>query len=243
MSIVRGRATARFLRERGVTLVSLDLDDTLLDSDALAEMRLQVALAEARRQFPDLDAARAERAYAEALAANPVAVGRMAQFFRILELDSQSPGGVAIRGAYNDALVEAIEWIEGARDSLVRLRDHFSLAVVTNGPSELQWSKLRKFGIDELVDHVVVSGDVGVHKPDPGIFEHLLRVAGVSAEGAAHVGDSMYSDVAGARAAGLTAVWYPPRRREHDPMDEHQPHAIVDVLDDLIAGDVEGDAD
>ncbi len=224
----------RLLEERGVTLLSLDLDDTLLDSDGLAEMRMRTALAEAARLLGEIDPERAERAYQVGITVDPVSVGRMPAFLHVLGVSNDSPEGVAIRAEYNRVLIDALEWIEGARDVILRLRERFTLAVVTNGPPEMQWPKVRKFGIESLVDYVVVSGDVGHRKPDPRIFEHLFREAGIGALHAAHVGDSIHSDIAGARAAGMTAIWYPPKKRPHDEVGEHLPDAIIDRLAELL---------
>lgn len=234
MSATSEVSAARLLHERGVTLLSLDLDDTLLDSDALAEMRLRAALAEAYRQAPGIDAGLAGVALRDALEANPVTVGRIPALLAPLGIDPRSPEGEAVRGEYNRVLIDAIEWIEGTRDIVLRLREQFTLAIVTNGPAEMQWAKVRKFGIETLVDHVVVSGDLGHHKPDPVIFEHLLTRAGVDAARAAHVGDSVHSDVAGARAAGMTAIWYPPKKRTPDEVGEHHPDAVIESLEELL---------
>src|SRR5690606_22046834 len=155
--------------------ISLDLDDTLIDSDALAEMRLHAAAEVARRLLPE--ESRIDLALREGLAANPVTVGRLAAFFATLELDSQSAEGIAVRAEYNRVFIDDLEWIEGTRDVVLRLRERFTLAVVTNGPTEIQWPKIRKFDIESLIDHIVVSGDLGLHKPDPAIFEHLLARA------------------------------------------------------------------
>ena len=55
-------------------------------------------------------------------------------------------------------------------------------------------------------DAVVVSGDVGVKKPDPAIFAPALEQTGLATDEALFVGDSPEDDVAGARAAGLRPV-------------------------------------
>ncbi len=53
---------------------------------------------------------------------------------------------------------------------------------------------------------VVISGEVGLRKPDSAIFALALRRLG-EREGVWHVGDNLATDVAGAKAAGLTGVW------------------------------------
>ncbi|MCK9487656.1 MAG: HAD-IA family hydrolase [Dehalococcoidia bacterium] len=224
----------RLLRERGVTLLSLDLDDTLLDTDAAAEYRVQAAAQRASEVLGGLDVAMVDQALRAAMAANPVTQGRMAQFLQTLGVEPQSNEATAIRAQYNAVMLDALVLMEGAEVTLSRLREHYRLAIVTNGPTEMQWPKLRKFALEGLVDHVVVSGDLGVHKPDPAIFRHLLTEAGVEADSAAHVGDSIHSDIAGALAAGMTAIWMPPHLRAHDEVGEHQPHAVIETLADLL---------
>ncbi|HSS10223.1 MAG TPA: HAD-IIIA family hydrolase [Acidimicrobiales bacterium] len=68
---------------------------------------------------------------------------------------------------------------------------------------------------------VIDSAVVGVAKPDPGIFELALQALGVPAERAVHVGDTVFADVAGARAAGVRPLHLDPyrmcrQRQDHD---------------------------
>jgi putative hydrolase of the HAD superfamily len=65
---------------------------------------------------------------------------------------------------------------------------------------------LERAGLAPLVDGVVSSAMAGAAKPDSALFEAALRTAGVAAERALHVGDSLSKDVEGARAAGIAAV-------------------------------------
>jgi len=67
-----------------------------------------------------------------------------------------------------------------------------------------QW--VEATGLDRLVDGTASSAVVGAPKPAPDVFREALRVAGVGADEAIHVGDSLEGDVHGARAAGLRAV-------------------------------------
>jgi putative hydrolase of the HAD superfamily len=65
---------------------------------------------------------------------------------------------------------------------------------------------LARIGLAPLLDGVVTSASVGARKPAAALFEAALRIAGVPPGEALHVGDSPVEDVAGARAAGLSAV-------------------------------------
>jgi len=82
-----------------------------------------------------------------------------------------------------------------------------ALALVTNGASDTQRDKLRILGIEDWFDAVVISGEVGLAKPDAGIFGVALDELAVDSRDVWHVGDSLTADVAGAKAADLTAGW------------------------------------
>jgi putative hydrolase of the HAD superfamily len=81
------------------------------------------------------------------------------------------------------------------------------LGLVTNGASDLQREKLQHSGLARWLHAVVVSGDVGIGKPDPAPFRRALELLGARAEEAVMVGDTPERDVLGARAAGVRAVW------------------------------------
>ncbi len=80
------------------------------------------------------------------------------------------------------------------------------VVVVSNWDASLP-AALASAGLVALIDAVLTSAEAGVAKPDVAIFERALAVAGVGPEAALHVGDSLAADVAGARAAGISAVW------------------------------------
>ncbi len=229
-------SAARLIEERRFALISFDLDDTLIDTDGAAPGRIEAAVRRAVEVLGDVDEVRLEAARARALEADPVTVGRIVAFFDALDLPVDDPRAVAIREAYNGALQpEAVAWVPGAREVLLRLRDRFTLAIVTNGPTEMQRPKVAAFGLESLVDHIVISGEVGIRKPEPGIFRHLLGLAGLEPAEAVHVGDSLQTDVGGAHAAGMAAIWFPPRHRVPESLSEAgpTPDAVLHDLADL----------
>jgi len=66
---------------------------------------------------------------------------------------------------------------------------------------------LERFGLAEFFEVACFSSHVGFRKPDPRIFRSALDALGVPANRAVFVGDEPEADIAGARAAGLRAVW------------------------------------
>jgi HAD superfamily hydrolase (TIGR01662 family) len=88
------------------------------------------------------------------------------------------------------------------------------LAVVANAwpePARLVRREIEQLGVAERVDAIVLSGDVGVRKPAPEIFERALDELAVAAERALYVGDRLVADVQGAADVGMTtaqALWF-----------------------------------
>ncbi len=110
---------------------------------------------------------------------------------------------------------EHITLVEGMEEVLSYLatQDVF-LGLLSNGPQAHQRDKYRALGIDKYIpeDHVLVSGDIGFHKPDRKIFtayEELLnnRIGNVSGDRIYMIGDSMETDMAGAKAAGWKTIY------------------------------------
>ena len=84
-----------------------------------------------------------------------------------------------------------------------------ALGIITNGDLAFQTSKVRAVGLDARIplDALVASGEVGVAKPDPRIFELAAARLGVAPRAACYVGDRLHTDAIGAARAGLLGVW------------------------------------
>jgi putative hydrolase of the HAD superfamily len=113
-----------------------------------------------------------------------------------------------------------------SRAVLERLRPRFRVGMITNGAPDLQRLKLMGTGLAERFDPLVVSGDLGIGKPEPAIFLHALAQAGAAPSEAIMVGDSWHRDVLGATAAGLRAVWINPTGAPRPASD----HAISSIF-------------
>jgi putative hydrolase of the HAD superfamily len=91
--------------------------------------------------------------------------------------------------------------------TLDRWRDAgIRLVVASNWDVSLH-DVLAATGLRERLDGVVTSAEIGVAKPSAALFEAALAVAAAPAAQALHIGDNLEEDVAGARAAGIEAVW------------------------------------
>ncbi|KEQ26678.1 HAD family hydrolase [Paenibacillus tyrfis] len=78
----------------------------------------------------------------------------------------------------------------------------YGIGLISNWDSSAR-QVLADTGLLPYFDHVIVSSEVGVEKPDRAIFELALRQAGVRAEECCYVGDNYYDDVVGCREVGM----------------------------------------
>ena len=79
------------------------------------------------------------------------------------------------------------------------------VGMITNIYSDLKRT-CDRLGLSQCLDFWVTSKEAGSEKPHPAIFEMALSKAGVLPHESVHVGDQYYSDVTGARGAGITPV-------------------------------------
>jgi len=95
----------------------------------------------------------------------------------------------------------------GADDVLPAMTAECRVGLITNGPPAYQRPKLEALGFGDAFETVVFAGFDTAAKPDPEPFERALSELGIAPSGALYVGNSLDSDVRGARAAGLKAAW------------------------------------
>ena len=110
----------------------------------------------------------------------------------------------------------------GAREALEQFRRWgLPMAVVSNtsfGEPVIRY-ELAKYGLTDHLGFVLVSSDYAVRKPNVLLFETAAARLQVPAKDIWFVGDRLDTDVAGARAAGMTAVWFNPKGRANASSD------------------------
>lgn len=98
---------------------------------------------------------------------------------------------------------------EGARDTLESLRDMgVSMALVTNGASDIQRAKLERFSLAALFDHVQIEGEHGFGKPEDRAYDHAMEALGVGPSDTWMVGDNLEWEVAAPQRLGIHAIWH-----------------------------------
>lgn len=95
----------------------------------------------------------------------------------------------------------------GTREALDRIRENYSIAVISNSDGRID-AVLRRCGICDCFACVTDSGVVGHEKPHPAIFETALRQINATPADSLYVGDVYSVDYLGATKAGMQAVLF-----------------------------------
>ena len=124
--------------------------------------------------------------------------------------------------------------VPGTVESLARLRAAgMRLAVISNSDGRAA-AALDAGGLLDQFEFVIDSGEVGVEKPDPRIFQIALERMGINPGDALYVGDLYEVDAVGARAAGLDVMLLDPAG-EHAGRDVKTVRSLVELADGLLA--------
>ncbi len=135
---------------------------------------------------------------------------RFKLFFEQMGITSIDPADFGRH--YAQGLAHGFNLIEGAISVLRVLQPYFQLAVITNGITEIQKSRLAGAGLDHFFSHIIISEEIGYAKPDSGFFKQALFRCGVTDFAQALVvGDSLSADIAGGNGFGLDTCWYNPK--------------------------------
>jgi len=112
------------------------------------------------------------------------------------------------------------------------LRDRgYGLGLITNRENVTRfYDLLQQMQLSSCFAVTLASGEVGVSKPNPGIFYAAMERLGTMAEESLYVGDNYWADVVGARRAGITPVLFDPHR-----LFPEADCAVVERIDDLLS--------
>jgi HAD superfamily hydrolase (TIGR01549 family) len=232
-----------------IRAVLFDLDDTLFDHRGCARDAL-TAVQQSQSCFRSMPFETLERSHAEfleelhaevMLGRMPTDIARIERFRRLLEsagVRDQGDISSELATLYRESYRSRRRAVAGAAALMSAVKPHARIGIVSNNVLDEQQEKLLVCGLDQFVDELVVSGEVGVSKPDPLIFHTAMKRLGVTADETVMVGDSWIADIEGARAAAIRAIWFnpsgsaPPYARAHvEQLQSLEPtHEVLRVI-------------
>lgn len=116
---------------------------------------------------------------------------------------------VVIEGtkAFAEEFKRYVSLDEEAVEVLQKLHGKYKLGIISNiSIPELAWELLEKFDLKKYFDTIIISGDVNSRKPHPEIFKKALKNVGVKPSEAIFVGDTISTDIKGAKDVGMYTI-------------------------------------
>ena len=125
--------------------------------------------------------------------------------------------------AFREAWGKTHTLVPGAREMLETLQSKgYRLFAASNSFGHLQRSRLEHADILRYFEDTFISMDIGYDKPDIRFYEESLRRCGMQANEVLMIGDSMTTDVLGAQAAGIDALFF-----------DRQKDSLMDIIREL----------
>jgi HAD superfamily hydrolase (TIGR01509 family) len=199
---------------KAIRAISFDGDDTLWDFQSVMRSSLGHALEELRRHVrsAEAEALTIERAIEiregvfEELRDSAVRLEevRRLAFIRLLESIGHPDTALAERlnALYMHHRFADITLYPDVLPTLAALGSRYTLGLISNGNTYPQ-----RIGLEGRFRFVIFAQDVGAAKPDARPFHAALGQLGLAPHELLHVGDSLRTDVAGARGVGALSVW------------------------------------
>jgi len=217
-------------------IITLDLDDTLWDSDPALRRAESAVYQFLESNYPVI----CDRYSIEDLVSHRQQVLRERPdighdftklrhtALRLLAVECNCPTELA------DTAIEIfldvrsqVELYEDVVPALEDLHADYRLVALSNGNADV-----NKAGVGHLLEFAVSPAEVGASKPDPAMFDYVLELTGCARDAVVHVGDEPETDIAGAYRAGVASVWIN-RKGRNWPETHPPPRAAIDRLDQL----------
>ena len=221
-----------------------DLDDTLFDHsgatrDALATVRETTSAFRAwsLNEFDRRHRVVLEALHLEVLAGRwTVEDARVERFRQLLQAagvdESRAEVLDEISWSYRRAYESAWRMVPGALALAAAVKAAgWQLVIMTNNVVREQQLKVERGGLAPYVDALVTSEEFGASKPDPRIIHHAIDRVQSRPEHAVVFGDSISTDIAGGRAAGVRVVWFNRARVPSPDSTLTEVHALEPVAD------------
>ena len=139
---------------------------------------------------------------------------------------------IAALNVFFQNFIDTLELREGAKQLLEQTAAQTKVGLISNFThAPVIHKSLRKLGIHQYFNAIVVSEDVGWRKPAPQIFQDTLCRLQVNAERVVFVGDSPLEDIKGAKDAGLETVFVSSQFNSLKDLDESKQQSDWAVKD------------
>ena len=201
-------------------VILIDIDDTLFDYKKAEDNAIRRVFEdfeyfekeknverfeEIKKKYNIINKDRWEKLEKDLITRDELKVRRFKELFKVANL-SYNPEEFSSR--YLERLGEGVFLFDGAEDLCRYMKKKYKVAIVTNGIKEVQTSRIKNSGIAEYVDEIIISDELGISKPHPGIFEYALKkLRHENKNDVIMIGDSQTADIQGGINFGIDTCW------------------------------------
>ncbi len=123
----------------------------------------------------------------------------------------------------------ALEFVRRVRENIPDTR----LYIASNGATINAKGRIASTGLGRYIDGLFISEDMGVTKPDAAFFDICLNRIGEPKSSCIMIGDSLTSDMLGAKNASLDSVWFMPSGNIEEAMAAYDINYCASSYDEL----------
>ncbi|MEJ2249911.1 MAG: TIGR02253 family HAD-type hydrolase [Candidatus Lokiarchaeota archaeon] len=201
-----------------IKLVAFDLDDCLFDSTGLSErarekgiekmvkMGLQIDIKEALKildQIVKEYGSNFEKHY-------DFFLRRLEEVYPKTELIKENKHKL-ISGAiisYHEEKINSIKLYDDVIPCLEKLKIlGIKCAIISDGIPIKQYEKILRLNLDNYMDYIIISDEIGIRKPNPMLFEYALGKFGIKGKESIYVGDRLDKDIEPASQNNIRTVY------------------------------------
>lgn len=153
-----------------------------------------------------------------------------------LDLQFTSADILKIRMASHQRYRSQIATYPEVTNILKKLKEKYTVVCISNiSEGDFAREDMDSFGILQLFDYVLMSSDLGIRKPSPKIFQYILDLFHLQPDEMVFVGDTLYDDIQGAKAAKLRLAIHIKRDRSYFFPDYYiKPDRTILSLQELL---------
>ncbi len=145
-----------------------------------------------------------------------------------LEVNSDFIRTMSVNGVLMDG---ALEFIKKVKDNIPDARVY----IASNGATINAKGRMASTGLDKYIDYLFISEDMGVTKPDEAFFDVCFDRIAEPKSSCIMIGDSLSSDMLGAKNASIDSVWFMPTGNIEQSMIEYDINYVANSFDELYS--------
>lgn len=201
------------LKDKKITKVFIDLDNTLLDFNESAKECIKIAFGEQdlpfdENTFPTFKSIndelwlKIERGELDRVGLHKI------RFNLVLDALNLKGDGPYIEKRFREILFYTAVPVKNSLEILKYLSEKYEIYAASNAIYLQQVNRLTKTGMINYFKDLFISEKIGFTKPSKEFFDACMQGANANAKNTIMIGDSLSADINGAKEYGLTTIWY-----------------------------------